>query len=262
MILLTAFYEDKNKNRQTEFLRCLEKNIQNEWFSEIHLFIEEFISREQLLASYPLLAHAKLCLINHERRVTYQDFLLYANRNLSGCQVAVANADIYFDETLASLDEYDLTGKLFCLTRWDIQDDGSACFFDHPGSQDAWLFQAPFQKFPCDFYLGILGCDNRLAWEAANVGLEVSNPSRSIHVFHLHLSQVHRYNSRQFMQGPVAEVVPGYLEMVNLQKTNEQQTPVYALTSIPPSPKMMPRIQACIRSWRNVGLEVRAFNHP
>ncbi len=262
MILLTAFYIDKNSQRQAEFLQCLERNVRNECFNEIHLFVEEDIPQRQLLKSFPALNNTKICLVEHGSRVTYQDFFFYANQHLHGDRVAVANADIYFDETLAYLKAYELAGKLLCLSRWDVQPDGSLNFFEHPSSQDAWIFQAPIQAFPCDFYLGVLGCDNRLAWEAANVGLEILNPSRSIHVCHLHLSQVRRYNKRKFMRGPVTHVPAIFLENAKSRETDRKSELVFALTSLPPKSEMAPRIKQCIRSWRAAGLKVFAFNHP
>jgi hypothetical protein len=36
-------------------------------------------------------------------RATYLDLFEHANRHAVGCRVVIANADIYFDETLASL---------------------------------------------------------------------------------------------------------------------------------------------------------------
>jgi 2-O-methyltransferase len=37
---------------------------------------------------------------------------------------------------------------------------------------------------------------------------------------------------------------------------------IVALTSLPPTPAGAPLIRDCIDSWRNAGLDVRAFNHP
>jgi hypothetical protein len=71
--------------------------------------------------------------------------------------LVIANADMYFDHTLRRLEGYDLSGKLLCLSRWDVQSDGTLCFFDHPCSQDAWIFRAPISEFFCDFHLGVLG---------------------------------------------------------------------------------------------------------
>jgi hypothetical protein len=212
MILLTGFYEDADPARRGELLDCLRRNVENEHLDEIHLFAEGTLQVDRLLKVYPLLADAKIRLIPKGRRVTYRDLFAHANNQPPGRRVIIANADIFFDETLGRLDGYDLSGKLLCLSRWDVWPDGSAHFFEHPASQDAWVFQTPVRDFFCDFNLGLPGCDNRLAWEAAQAGLVLSNPSRSLRARHLHLSGVRRYSERQRLAGPTRPVPAGFLD--------------------------------------------------
>jgi hypothetical protein len=126
--------------------------------------------------------------------------------------VIIANADIYFDHTLARLDGYDLRGRLLCLSRWDLQPDRSWRLFDYESSQDAWIFQTPVPDFNCNFYLGLLGCDNRLASEAECAGLVLSNPSRSIRAYHMHASGVRRYTEAQRLQGATRSVPAVHLD--------------------------------------------------
>lgn len=212
MILLTGFYEDADLKRRGEILECLKRNVANDHLGEIHLFVEGALEVNTLLAVYPPLAAFKVRLIAQGGRVTYRQLFTYANDRLPGRRVIIANADIFFDHTLARLGAYDLSDKLLCLSRWDLQPDGSARFFDYPASQDAWIFQAPIREFPCDWSLGVPGCDNRLAWEAERAGLAISNPSRSLRACHLHLSGVRRYSERQRLAGPTKQVSAGFLE--------------------------------------------------
>jgi 2-O-methyltransferase len=212
MILLTGFYEDADLRRRGEILECVRRNTGNDHIDEIHLFVEGPLDADGLLAAYPPLAAAKIRLIPQGRRVTYRRLFDYANERLPGRRVIIANADIYFDHTLARLGAYDLSGKLLCLSRWDAQSDGSARFFDHPASQDAWIFQTPIREFPCDWSLGVPGCDNRLAWEAERAGLALSNPSRSLRACHLHSSGVRRYSEAHRLAGPTRQVFARFLE--------------------------------------------------
>lgn len=212
MILLTGFYEDADPRRRGELLECLKRNVENERLDEVHVFAEGSLEASSLRQAYPLLADEKVRLVEHGRRVTYHDLFAYANRQLPGRRVVIANADIFFDQTLARLDGQNLADRLLCLSRWDVLPDGSVRFFEHPASQDAWVFQTPLREFPCAFHLGLPGCDNRLAWEAAQAGLELSNPSRSLRACHLHLSGVRRYGERQRLAGPTREVPAEFLE--------------------------------------------------
>jgi hypothetical protein len=205
--LLTAFYEDAAPTRRQELVECVRLNVADETIGEIHLFLEEPLNAEVRSA----LVEPKIRLIEHERRATFRELFDYANDNFAGRRVAIANADVYFDGSLARLDGYDLSNELLCLSRWDVQPNGSAWLFEHPDSQDAWIFEAPIRPFPCDFHLGLPACDNRLAWEAAQAGLAVSNPARSLRAYHLHLSHVRRYGEEQRLPGPTASLPAGFL---------------------------------------------------
>jgi len=205
--LLVGLYRERAPARWAELVDCLGRNLENERIGAVHVFLEDDLDP----ASHPALAHPKARLVRHGRRVTFADLFGYARSELRGRRVIVANNDIFFDHTLARLDDDVLEGKLLCLSRWDVQKDGSARYFEHPWSQDAWIFQAPVPDFPADWHLGLPGCENRLAHEAAQAGLALSNPSRSLRAHHLHLSQVRHYVERQRLPGPGRGVDPGWL---------------------------------------------------
>ena len=205
-ILVAGFYEDPDPARCDELLECVRRNVGNEAIDEMHLLVEDELGPPELTAGHPALADAKVRLVPHGRRCTYEDLFGYASERLAGRTVVVANADIYFDHTLARLHDYDLRGRLLCLSRWNVEEDGSAWCFEFAASQDAWIFEAPLPRFPCAFHLGIPGCDNRLAWEASKAGLEITNPARSIHALHLHLSGVWRYSDGERVHGHMEEV--------------------------------------------------------
>jgi FkbM family methyltransferase len=261
MILLTGFYRDSDESRHGELVTCLQRNLDNCLLNEIHLFIEDSIEPAALSIFH---SSTKIRLINHGRRVKFQELFAYANKRLIGQRVIIANADIFFDHTLARLDGYNLSDKLLSLSRWDVQPDGSLIFFDHPSSQDAWIFQTPIRDFPCDFYLGVPGCDNRLAWEAEHAGLAIANPGRSIMAQHLHLSGIHRYSERERYSGPTKSLPPGFLRTSDLNGSSASRSReyIYALTSLSPAPERVSLTRRCIDSWRKAGLKVRAFNHP
>lgn len=211
MILLTGLYHDRDAGRRAELRECLRRNAENQLIQEIHLFNEESIAPEDWRTD-SVLSLNKVRLVQHGRRLTFRDLFDYSSHNLAGHGVIVANADIFFDDSLALLDSYDLGGRLLCLSRWDVQGDGSVNFFEHPASQDAWIFLAPIRNFLCGFPLGVPGCENRLAWEAQQAGLKLANPARSIKANHLHLSQVRSYTERQRLTGATESVAATVLE--------------------------------------------------
>lgn len=206
MILLTSFYRDPDGARHGELIECLCRNAANNAIDEIHLFVEEAVEPAQLRAAFPLFANGKVRLIPHGRRVAFRALFAHANAQCAGCCAIIANADIYFDVSLRRLQDIDLSGQLLCLSRWDVQPDGTASLLDFAASQDAWIFQVPVRDFWCDFPLGIPGCENRLAWEAERAGLRLSNPSKSVRANHLHLSGTRRYSLAEKIPGPYRAV--------------------------------------------------------
>src|SRR5207249_5485151 len=100
------------------------RNAANERIDEVHVFIEDNTDPETILVTRSS-GRSKVKLIQLGKRVTFRFLFDYANENLKGRTVVIANADIFFDETLGRLHGYDLTGKLLCLSRWDVQADGS-----------------------------------------------------------------------------------------------------------------------------------------
>lgn len=208
MILLTGLYNEPNPARHAELRECLRRNAENGFIEQVVVFNED----PQPPEMDAVLSLPKVKLVQHGRRLAFKDLFQYANRESRSGRFIIANADIYFDHTLARLNNYSLKGKLLCLSRWDVQANGSASFFEHPSSQDAWIFESPIKKFKCDFQMGLLGCDNRLAWEADQAGLELSNPGRTIRANHLHLSHVRNYTERQRLHGQSKSIDASYLE--------------------------------------------------
>ena len=204
--LVVGSYTDPHPARREEFVECLRRNLANPYVGEVHVMVEErepaFDPADDTLRAFG----EKLTLVAHGRRLTYQGVFEYANGCLAGRRVIAANADIYFDGTLRHLHTCDLTSTLLCLSRWDVQPDGSSRFFEHDWSQDAWVFDAPIRPFPSDFHLGLLGCDNRIAFEARRAGLTLSNPGRTIRAHHLHVTNVRRYGWSERLHGDTAPV--------------------------------------------------------
>lgn len=215
MFLLIGLYLDPDAQRLGEFLTCIERNAANRHIEGVHVLVEEELDPSQLLSSHRQLDSPKVHLVPAGKRATFRRLFDHANRELRGRRVIIANSDIFFDHTLARLDDYDLTGWLLCLSRWDLHGDGLWRPFDYDMSQDAWIFQSPVPEFPCDFYRGVLGCENRLAWEAAQAGLRLANPSRSIRAYHLHASGVRRYEHK-WLDGPARPVQPAHIETAGL----------------------------------------------
>lgn len=197
--LLTDFYPEPDEARRAELRECLTRNLALKLFRAVHLFLEDGLTR----ADCPELTDPKLTLVEHGKRATFSEYFEYANRNLSGKRIVLANADIFFDGTLGRLNRYNFRRLMVCLARWDVKSDGTSKMFDVPYSQDAWIFQTPVRVPNCDFTLGTPGCENRLAFEARNARLSVQNYARTVHANHLHLTGLRRWTEKQRLHGRV-----------------------------------------------------------
>lgn len=144
-------------------------------------------------------------------RPTFDEFFKLANCTPKGSVVAISNSDIFFDETI-QLAENIKENEVYALSRWDIQKDGSSKLFNRWDSQDTWIFRTSIKEIPgADFTMGIMGCDNVIAHLLEQSGYVVTNPSKTIHCHHLHLSNVRNYiqgNNAQRLPPPYKLVTP------------------------------------------------------
>ena len=184
--LFTSIYTDKSLVRQKELIYCLNKNIDNPHINKIYLFVDGFVE---------LPKNDKLITIEFQRP-TYRDFFNLIDRTVTSREdiSIVANTDIYFNHTLSNLTLYER--QCIALSRWDDKI-GGLKLHNERFSQDVWIFRGKMRNVNfCDFYLGIPGCDNRIAYELHSAGYALYNPASRIQAIHYHRSDLHNYDGR------------------------------------------------------------------
>ena len=182
--LYTSYYQDKNATRQKELLYCLTQNINNPLIDNVYLIVEGE-------AKLPI--SDKLIIIN-ANRPTYRNFFDLVNTTVTGPNdiSIIANTDIYFDSSLSEIELKDR--QCIALSRWDKKKDGLR-LHNERYSQDSWIFKGKIRNVRfCDFYLGIPGCDNRIAYELNRASYRLFNPANKIKSIHYHQSDLHNYN--------------------------------------------------------------------
>lgn len=189
--LLVGFYTDASMDRTNELRTALIKNTENKSISKVYAFVEDDTDIDCEILKLP-----KIEIVRVFQRMTYKKYFSFARSTGTQAPFIIANADIYLDETLALLREYDLSGKFLALSRWEKTPDGLKYTASHVCSQDAWIFLPKIPAFFGDFHLGVPGCDNRILWEAENAGLKILNPSKTIRAIHLHESRASHYVGR------------------------------------------------------------------
>ncbi len=185
MILFTTFYFDKNPVRQEELNFVLNRNINNSHITKIILLCENLPSFKY---------SSKVSLVNVGKRLTFNEIITIANRIDSMSAKIICNSDIFFDETLVCVEKNLVNNVVYCLTRWDYIDEYEQKFYANFKSQDAWIFRGILPEQIGDFYMGLPGCDNRIAKELLNLGYQIENPSLSIKAIHVHGSNLRNYD--------------------------------------------------------------------
>ena len=118
----------------------------------------------------------------------------------------IANSDIYFNETILAV-RFIKENQCLALSRWDIRG-SNAILFDRKDSQDVWIFNGAVKCNGGNYYLGIPGCDNKIAWELKQSGYQISNPSKSIHALHLHQTEYRTYTPKDRLLEPFHFIKP------------------------------------------------------
>ncbi len=197
--LITILYNEKNKERIKEYITCLEQNLLNNVIDTIHVVYDTSKdSTNNKILTYLKTAAVKISYV--KGRPTYGYCFTLANKLYPNSKVILSNADIYFNETLALLKDYDLTNRFLAITRWNVQKNGEIQPFIRSGgkraenSQDAWIFKTLLKKFVDTIEMGLPGCDKRISYYAQQGGLEVLNPCLTIQCCHLHLSEIRSYH--------------------------------------------------------------------
>ena len=208
-VLITTLYNETHPERKQEYITCIEHNCAHPLIKTMHVLYDTAKDDDtNALLNYLQSKKIKITFIN--RRPTYAQCFDCANTQYSNCKVILCNGDIYFNDTLQQLVDYDLAGKFLALTRWEEWSDGSITPYyrgrngpqksgrETRDSQDAWIFQTPLQFIEnANFKMGIPLCDCRIAYHAQKSGLYVFNPCKTIQSIHVHRSGKRNYNMQR-----------------------------------------------------------------
>ena len=162
IILITQYYKTDNERRSKENYICLLNNILNDKIDKIILLNEEEYDLDFLFDKIDNKYKSKVKQINIESRLRFYDAFNYVNTYYKNNIIIVANLDIFFDNNINKLKDYDLINKFFSISRYDLKEDynfngnNEIQKFTHEGSQgnpcidshDAWIFKSPIKMTP------------------------------------------------------------------------------------------------------------------
>ncbi len=197
--LLVPFYVDARKVRSDEIEASVRKNLANSQLGSVTLFCEKHeASVANTLMLLPKTSGHARRVVTPPHRAVYADLLNFITR--SEDVVVVANADIYFDATIA-LAEHVVHRQVLCLTRAEERPFDEGLYWPQSETglcHDVWIFRPPL-NIPGQFEFGKPGCDLRFAGECEKAGYALFNPCRQIHAIHNHTSGLRNY----VLYGPV-----------------------------------------------------------
>lgn len=196
--LITVLYNETNLHRINEYKECLNRNLQHPSIKAICVVYDtSWDNRSRHLPLLDFIKSQRVILQYVTKRPTYGFVFSLADELFPKGRIIISNGDIYFNETLGMLEDYDLKGKFLALTRWHVTENGGLRKDYAPdgkpgiGSQDAWIYETPLPPFErLDIELGAVWCDSCLMYQAHKAGLEVINPCLTIQCCHLHLTRV------------------------------------------------------------------------
>ena len=168
------YWDCGNEERNIEVIDCINKNIKSNFFKNIFIFSEK---KEKRLLKETI----------QSKRITYQ--CIFDNA-IDGINV-FCNSDMEFDETI-KLAENIKEDEFYALTRYENdlmlhKNDDPYRGYD---SQDVWIWKDRCKIKNANFYLGLPGCDNKIAYFAEAYGYNVKNPSLSIKTYHKHVTNI------------------------------------------------------------------------
>ena len=205
LVLITQYFEAGSSIHQEDLTTALIKNLANPHISEVIMLTETKFD----FSAIPFSEKVNQVIIGE--RLTFRTAFQVANNYYSSRNVIVANADIYFDNSLGRLVSADLNHTLIALLKWS--DQGNALSIKlRTDSQDSWIFRSPLPGPLVDqanFVLGAPRCDNRLASLFREFNYEVINPAFAIHSVELHRASRSGslYDTRGSVMGPGQNVL-------------------------------------------------------
>lgn len=239
--LLICLYNETDERRVNEYIYCLEKNLKNPSIKKIHVSYDTSRDPKKRGTIHQWLQEHDIAISYIKNRQTVGHCFRLANRLFPDEYVILSNADIWFDETLALLEERHMQGKFFACSKYNEQRGAPTARKKGPlpspypkwtwsYSQDSWIFKTPFVVHPIlnQVYIGQISTEGPIVYAAERMGLRVYDPRGTIHCIHEHRSHVRKRPSRSRYWG-IVEFPRCTLEEITEQKGAATFKPIYRL---------------------------------
>ena len=192
-------------DREKEYMICLQRNLNHDLISHIHILTSNAEETRQIFQKYELSNQTKLLISELKSIVMVRDFFEYISQNLVGKNVMFTNADIWIGSGFDRVDPivmrkqkvfYSITRQVthneercgrkdLCLEEQYIGCHDTFLFYLHEPMPEGALEFLNF-KFPA------AGIENVLMWVfQKKLGYCLLNPCSILETFHFHCSGLH-----------------------------------------------------------------------
>jgi len=178
MHLFLSHYRAATPERQQELEAALRQNLKAPFLTRVTVFVEE--------GAPPLsLDSERVCCVP-SKRMTYQQIFAWINAQTGPNDINILlNSDIGLVSGFEVLQNELESHTFLALSRQEL----AGVYDAHPAvSQDVWIWRGVCKIEGAHFYMGVRGCDNRLAAEAYLAGYTLINPCRNLLTHHHHRS--------------------------------------------------------------------------
>ena len=211
IILIVQYYHVKgndlnyNNSRQKEIDYCFQRNFDNEYIDEIHIFLEEDCNLSFINNKYNI--HIKKNITG--KRINFKDIFNYYNEHLENNICILINSDIYLDKSIEIVKNinFEIEKLFISLNRFENNNDNVPAFLNGKEineadektcqdflvpfqesiwSQDAWIWKYKINNISdkFNFNLGVVGCDNYITYLMNQNGYKILNCSKIISTNH------------------------------------------------------------------------------
>jgi hypothetical protein len=220
--IIYQYFIPTNKLRQHEILTTLQKNVENEHVSQVHLLNERIYSEKELgISSKKIKQH------NINKRLCYNDVFQYVRTKKLNGFVICMNADIFFSNlSIENIKRTRLKERreMLALLRYEYnpsRPNQSQLFGPRFDSQDSWIFHSNMlfeEKFDraFSFPFGKPGCDNKLIYLFHCLGYKLYNDPLQFVSYHVHSSKLRSYTLRDTIPPPWGFLVPSNIPIQNI----------------------------------------------
>ena len=212
VVLITSYYESANTIRNREINDCLINNCNNKFIKKIYLLNDKIYNLDFLPSQDKIV---QVLTNNPENQLSFDFAISFTNTHLKDEICILANSDIYYDNTLVLLKNYNLNKKVIALSRYESST--GKLWKNAISSQDTWIYKSPVSVdiAKCNFNFGVPACDH-LIGSLFNEQNLVFNPCLDLKSYHLHDSMYRTYTHSQKLSGNYFFVIPSHLNLQDL----------------------------------------------